>query len=64
MIARYKGVDDTVGYVHLKPGSEHTVKVRRKLLSKQGLIWLVIDGSVEVPYTLEGLYAIWEPVKE
>lgn len=64
MIARYKGIDETVGIVHFKPGSKHSIQVKRKIVSRSGLVWLDIDGMVEIPYTLEGLFAIWEPVKE
>lgn len=64
MIARYKGIDETVGIVHFKPGSVHSIQAKRKIITKNGLVWILVDGMEEIPYTLEGLFTIWEPVKE
>lgn len=63
MIARYKGIDETVGVIHFKPGSLHSIQMKRKLFPGK-YIWLAIDGLENIPYTLESLFTLWESEKE
>lgn len=64
MIARYKGKPETIGCIIFEPGSKHVIKTRRRIITKSNWIWISIDGMLEIPYTLEGLFKVWEPVEK
>lgn len=60
MKALYTGKDEVYcGFVfrHLETYDIEHVK------QKSPYIWIRVNGEVEVPYTLEGLYDIWHRVK-
>lgn len=63
MIAMYKGLEQDVNGVLLKPGRKYVIKLGHKLFVKRSEVLICIDGLVSIPYTLDGLFRVWEPAE-